>query len=225
MIEFLNEIREHFEAEYPREGCGLLGVVKGKLRWFPCRNLAENENDFVMSSEDYMKVNRIADITAVVHSHPDATSQPSIADVENCNALGITYYIFSYPEMELYTLQPKKNLKPLIGREYFFGSTDCFEAARDCYREWFNIEVPQRELFEDDWWEKGLDYFSEEYIKEYGFQKVEEPQKGDLLIFAVESNIGNHCGVYLGNNIFFHHAVHRLSCRENMSALWVKSLI
>jgi proteasome lid subunit RPN8/RPN11 len=225
VIEFLEDIRQHFEQEYPREGCGLLGVVKGKLRWFPCRNLAENENDFIMSSDDYMKVNRTADIIAVVHSHPDASCEPSIPDIENCNALGLTYYIFSYPEMELYTLEPTKNFKPLIGREYKFGFSDCFEAARDYYREELGINVKHREMFEDDWWEKGLNYFSEQYITTYGFIKVEEPQKGDLLIFAVENNVGNHCGVYLGNNVFFHHAVNRLSCRENMSRLWIQSLI
>lgn len=225
MIEFLPEIQQHFENEYPREGCGLLGVVKGKLKWFPCANVAESENDFVMSSEDYMRVNRTADIVAVIHSHPDASCEPSPTDIDNCNALGLLYYIFSYPEMELYTLSPKKNFKPLIGREYKFGSSDCFEAMRDYYREELSIDLKPREMFEDDWWEKGFDYFSEDFVKTYGFEKVLEPQKGDLLIFAVESNVGNHCGVYIGNNVFFHHAVNRLSCRENMSRLWIESLI
>jgi proteasome lid subunit RPN8/RPN11 len=225
MIQFLEEIQEHFEKEYPKEGCGLLGVVKGKLKWFPCRNVAESEDDFVMSSEDYMNVRKQADITAIVHSHPDASCNPSQTDISNCNAIGIKYHIFSYPEMELYTLEPKTVFNPLIGREYMFGSADCFEAMRDYYRQNLSINLRPREMFEDDWWEKGFDYFSEEFIKTYGFKKVSEPQKGDLLIFAIESPVGNHCGIYLENNVFFHHAVNRLSCRENMSRLWLESLI
>jgi proteasome lid subunit RPN8/RPN11 len=225
MIEFLEDIQQHFQDEYPKEGCGLLGVMKGKLKWFPCRNVASYEEDFVMSSEDYINVKKKADIIAVVHSHPNAPCTPSKADIDNCNALGLIYHIFSYPEMELYTLSPRKNFKPLIGREYRFGSSDCFEAMRDYYHEELDINLKPREMFEDDWWERGFDYFSEEFIKTYGFERVIEPQKGDLLIFAVESSVGNHCGVYLGNNIFFHHAAHRLSCRENMSKLWLESLI
>ena len=64
-----------------------------------------------------------------------------------------------------------------------------------------------------------------EFVKTYGFEKVSDPKKGDLLIFAVESSVGNHGGVYLGNNMFFHHAVNRLSCRENMGKLWLESLV
>ena len=29
------EIVEHFNAEYPREGCGVIGIQKGKSVWFP----------------------------------------------------------------------------------------------------------------------------------------------------------------------------------------------
>ena len=32
------EIVEHFNAEYPREGCGVIGIVQGKSKWFPCKN-------------------------------------------------------------------------------------------------------------------------------------------------------------------------------------------
>ena len=75
-----------------------------------------------------------------------------------CNTLGIPYYIFSYPGMELNKLEPEKNLTDLYGREYEFGVTDCFEAMRDYLAEQ-NISIPPRILFEDNWFEKGLDYF------------------------------------------------------------------
>ncbi len=77
----INEIEEHFSKEYPREGCGIIGIVKGKKRWFPCRNVATNEDDFIMSSEDWFDVKSKADILAVVHSHPDADNTPSESDI------------------------------------------------------------------------------------------------------------------------------------------------
>ena len=220
----IDEIKKHFEAEYPKEACGIIGVVKGKKRWFPCKNIAQKEEDFIMSSDDWFRVKRQADILAIVHNHIHSSNEPSENDVNNCNALGIPYYIFSYPDLELNILEPKENFNPLIGREYKFGVNDCFEAMRD----WLNsqgIKIPKRAAFEDDWWLKGLDYFTEEIISEWGFKKVNSPQKNDLLVFAVESSIGNHCGVYLGNDLFFHHAENRLSCRESLYPFWSKHII
>jgi proteasome lid subunit RPN8/RPN11 len=223
VLNLSNEIEQHFEKEYPREGCGVLVVHKGKLKWIACKNIAKTNDDFVFDSLEYLNIKRKYDIAGIVHSHPDASCEPSISDINNCNALGIPYYIFSYPEMDMYKLEPKQNLYPLVGREYLFGTQDCFEAARDWYLQ-NGIVIPNREPFEDDWWLKGLDYFTEEYIATWNFKKVDSPEKGDLLIFSVESDVGNHCGVYLGNDIFFHHAQKRLSCRENLYPFWIKHL-
>jgi proteasome lid subunit RPN8/RPN11 len=220
----LAEIEEHFTVEYPREGCGVLAVSKGKMKWLPITNKAGAAEDFIFDSTEYFKIKRTHDIVGIVHSHPDASCEPSVMDINNCNSLGIPYYIFSYPEMDMHLLQPVKNYYPLIGREYKFGVQDCFEAMRDYYIEETDFIIPPREPFEDDWWLKGLDYFTEEYINRWGFNKVLQPQKNDLLIFSVGADVGNHCGVYLGNDVFFHHATQRLSCRENLYPFWVKHL-
>jgi len=220
----LEKIEEHFKNEYPREGCGIIGIVKGKKEWFPCRNIASNEDDFIMSSDDYFDVVKRADILAIVHSHPDAENEASPYDIKNCNALGIPYWIFSYPDMDLNILEPRKRTNPLIGREYEFGVTDCFEAMRDYLKE-ENIEIPPRAPFEDNWWENKLDYFSEDIIKNWGGVKVDNPQKNDVLIFKVKADVPDHCGVYLGNDIFFHHAENRLSCRENLYPFWAKYVV
>ena len=58
-----------------------------------------------------------ADILGIVHSHPDASNEASEHDIDCCNALGIPYYIFSYPDMELNIVEPKKRAYPLVGRE------------------------------------------------------------------------------------------------------------
>ena len=48
----IDEIQQHFEGVYPREGCGIIGIVRGKKEWFPCKNIAEDEKDFIMCSSD-----------------------------------------------------------------------------------------------------------------------------------------------------------------------------
>ena len=149
----IEEIQEHFEKEYPREGCGVIGIVQGKKKWFPCTNIAEQDEDFTFSSSEYLSIKKQADIFAIVHSHPDASNEPSQHDIDCCNVLGIPYYIFSYPNMELNIIEPETKAHPLIGRSYKFGVEDCFEALRD----WLakeNIIIPPREPFEDNWWKK-----------------------------------------------------------------------
>ena len=224
-MQLYEEIEQHFKKEYPREGCGVLAVVKGKKQCFPVKNIANNNDDFVMDSDEYIKIMLTSDIIGIVHNHIDASPEPGETDIQQCNVLGIPYYIFSYPEMELKVLQPENNYTDLYGREYKFGTVDCFEAMRD-YLITKNITIPPRALFEDDWYDKGLDYFSSEVIKSWGGQPVDldKIQENDVLIFRVQEIVNNHCGVYIGNDIFYHHAVNRLSCRESLYPFWYQYL-
>jgi proteasome lid subunit RPN8/RPN11 len=192
-MDFIQEIEQHFKEEYPREGCGVIGIVKGKQRWFPCTNIAEENEDFILDSAEYLKLKRTVDITGIVHSHPDAGSEPSEMDIKYCNALGIPYYIWSYPGMELTIVQPTTNVTKLYGRSYEFGVLDCF---------------------------------TDELISEWGMIPVDlsDLQENDALVFNVQAQVGNHCGVYVGNECFYHHAEHRLSCRESLYPFWHKYL-
>ena len=221
---FLTEIESHFAEEYPKEGCGLLGIKKGKAEWLPCKNIAEVNENFIMDSSEYIKYKRTHDIVGVVHSHPDESPEPSIPDINQCNALGIPYYIFSYPDMQMAIVKPKKDLTELYGREYEFGVTDCFEAVRDYYLS-KDMYVPNRILWEKEWYNKdtGLDYFCPEIVKQWGGEEIDinDLKENDLLTFKIDSEVANHCGVFLGNDVFYHHATNRLSCRENLYPFWI----
>ena len=222
--DFLHKIEQHFFREYPKEGCGLVGIQKGKAHWIPCENIAEINENFIMDSSEYLKYKRIYDIVGVVHSHPDESSEPSQADINQCNALGIPYYIFSYPSMDMTIVKPEADTTELYGREYEFGVADCFEAVRDYYLS-KNMYVPNRILWEKEWYNKdtGLDYFCPEIIEQWGGKEVpiEDLKENDLITFKIDSTVANHCGVFLGNDIFYHHATNRLSCRENLYPFWV----
>ena len=224
ILKHLEAIQQHFREWYPKEGCGVIGVVKGKSKWFPCENLAMQDEDFVINPDDFNKANMESDIIGIVHSHVHGSPQPSYNDVKHCNALGIPYYIFSYPNMELEMLRPRRVINELAGREYEFGIFDCLEAVRDHYSQKLNIELRKREPYLDDWWEKGEDYFTAKHIKEWGFKPVDNLKENDVLIFNMGASVGTHCGVYLYDDIFFHHAVNRLSCKENLYPLWKKHL-
>lgn len=220
----IDEIQKHFADEYPKEACGIIGIVKGKKKYFPCTNLADKDEDFILDPKDYISVKRQADIFAIVHNHIHYTNEPSDNDSKYCNTLGVPYYIFTYPSMDLNILEPKVNFNPLSGREYEFGKFDCLEAVRDYYSYELKICLKNRLPYLDDWWLKNENYFTEEHIKEWGFKKVDDLIPNDILIFTMGALVPTHCGVYLGNDIFFHHAVNRLSCKENLYPLWKKHL-
>ena len=216
-------INDLFE-DYPEEGCGLLINKRGKIVWKKCKNVAENKLEtFQISPDDYVSARLSGDIYAIVHSHPDFSCEPSESDKKASDHLGIPYIIYSLPEVEKYTYTPKKLENSLIGRDYEFGTNDCWSLVRDYYRKELDIELPMLE-FEDDWWEKGLNYFKD-LPDSFGFIKVEEPQKHDVIIFNVFSSVGNHCGVYLDDGIFLHHAENRLSCRESIYGIWGKYIM
>jgi proteasome lid subunit RPN8/RPN11 len=227
MINFLDEIEQHFKEWYPKEGCGVIGVVKGELKWFPCDNVASVNEDFIIDSKQYIAISKKCDIVGIVHSHPDSTPEPSAFDIKYCNALGIPYYIFNYPEMDMFKLEPVRETKSLYGREYELGVNDCFSASVDYYKS-IGLNISNRPLHmpKERWWNEGENYFTEENIKTWGFKAVEDSMKeGDLLVFKLMANVANHCGVYLGEDIFYHHALNRISCRENLFPNWKKHII
>lgn len=43
--ETLDAIRAHALADYPREACGLICIVRGKERYTPCRNTADTASE------------------------------------------------------------------------------------------------------------------------------------------------------------------------------------
>ena len=61
---------------------------KGEQKWFPCTNIAEEEDHFIIGTDEYLKIARTADIIGIVHSHPDESSEASELDINNCNAMG-----------------------------------------------------------------------------------------------------------------------------------------
>lgn len=215
------EILEHLIKVYPEEGCGLLLNKKGKLVWVPTENIAENKfTDFIVSPKDYIKAQLSGDIFAIVHSHPDAPCEPSEQDKRVSDFLGIPYYIYSLPSMDKFEYIPNRAQSSLLGREYLFGTNDCYSLVRDYYKQKLSIDLPTIP-FEDNWWEKGLNYFDDLY-ESFGFTEVDTPKEHDFIIFNVYSDIPNHCGIYLGEDVFMHHAESRLSCRESLFSGWNK---
>src|SRR5690625_3594068 len=89
------EAATHAEFEYPREACGL--VVDDDI-YHPCRNTArEGGDNFRLEPRDYAAAEARGQVTAVVHSHPDASCHPSPSDRVACEASGLPWHVVGWP--------------------------------------------------------------------------------------------------------------------------------
>ena len=218
------EIMAHAKAEDPRECCGLIVVVKGRRRYFPCRNIAATPDEhFILDPADYAAAEDQGEIMAVVHSHPTTQPTPSPADRLSCNATGLPWIIVN-PKIEAWGgCEPEHFELPYVGREFVFGVVDCYSLVRDWYaREW-NLELADFSR-RDQFWERGENLYVDNYASQ-GFRRIDftELAYGDLLLMQLGSTLPNHAAIYLGDQQILHHIQGRLSSRDVLGGYYVKN--
>jgi proteasome lid subunit RPN8/RPN11 len=219
-----SQILEQAQAEFPQEMCGLVAVVKGRRRYFPCKNLAETPHEhFVLDPLDYAAAEDKGEIVAVVHSHPTTNPAPSVADRVACEKSGLPWYIVN-PRTESWGYcEPEGFELPYVGREFVFGLVDCYSLCRDWYGREFGLNLRDYER-RDQFWKRGENLYLDNFANE-GFREVPvaELQRGDAILMQIESPLPNHAAIYLGDQMILHHAQGRLSSRDLYGSYYVKS--
>ncbi len=222
------EVREHALAEFPRESCGLVAIVKGRERYLPCRNEAETPSEhFVLCPQDWAKAEDLGEIIAVVHSHPNASAKASEADRVACESSGLPWHIVSVlsdcgdaPEAgEIATIEPTGYQAPLVGRPFAHGVLDCYSLVRDWFEREMEIELPDFER-RDLWWERGGDLYMQNFSAAGCSPFVGAPRRGDIILMQVRAKVVNHAAVYLGDGLMLHHLYGRLSSRDVYGGYW-----
>jgi proteasome lid subunit RPN8/RPN11 len=216
---------EHAKSLDPQECCGLVVVVKGRERYWPCKNLSPEPGDFfTLDPEDYAAAEDAGEIVGIFHSHCVTTPTPSQADRVACEKTGLPWFIVN-PKTEAWgECKPEGYKAPLIGREWCFGQTDCWDLVRCWYQQEMGITLPD--------WERPLTYAEFEadpwfsrYWTEAGFEQValENIQRGDAVFMCVSGTGLNHIGVYLGDQMLLHHlGPNRLSSADLLGGWLLK---
>ena len=218
------EALQHAKKENPKEAVGLLLNIKGKERYFACRNLSlTNHQCFILDPEDYVKASNLGDIIAIFHSHPITPPTPSQADKISCEQSGLKWYRVN-PDTEQWAYcEPTGYKAPILGRQWVWGVTDCWSLVRDWYKENKNIELRD--------WERPTT--PEEFLQDPMFERCawrtgfrqlrpdEYLQNGDLLFMSIMGKGLNHVAIFLDGDVL-HHLTDRLSCIEPYSEWLLK---
>lgn len=225
------EIYAHAGQEQPRECCGLLCRNRaGGVYFVPIQNMAFDGGQFLMEPRVYADAEDDAQaVLAIVHSHPHASANPSMGDRVGCEKSGLPWIICGWPSGMFKLLEPSGWQAPYTGREMHHGVLDCYTLIQDWYLRELQVVLPDFER-EDGWWEKRADHEPEDlYMQgftEAGFVRVfGEPQRHDVILMQVKSDVANHGAVYLGNGVMLHHPYKHLSEETIYGGYWLRHTV
>ena len=110
---------QHAKDVLPNESCGLVVEIDNKEEYFPCNNVAvEGVNSFTIDPEDWVKAEDSGTVLHICHSHPNGDLTASEEDIQSCNYIGLSWFIFDPLNDEVQELKPEV-LKPLLHKNKF----------------------------------------------------------------------------------------------------------
>ena len=201
----------------PDESCGLLALIKGEQRYWPCKNLSvENFEYFVIDPDDWAECEDTGEIIGLIHSHPTGSIHPSETDLASCEFIGLKWHIYSPALKDWYSFEPS-GWKPdsLYGRQWCWSNMDCWSLICDYYKEKLGIEIkkwPRPKTIKTF----AQNPYFEKVLAGSGFKEVnlKDIQVNDVLLMQGIYEKLNHVGLYIGDQTILHHVIGKLSCRE-----------
>lgn len=210
--ELKRELIEIAQKKYPNEMCGIITEIDGKDCFVQCENISDAPTElFEIDGNVWLDY----DIKAIVHSHTNGRNYLSKYDMRNQKIHDIDWILVCGEQVISY-----RPIAPLLGRPFEFNKQDCYNLFRDCYMLAGSDHLPEFE-YPENWYVIGMNLYADR-LPEYGFEKVNEPELGDVILFQIGSELPNHAGIYIGRQLFIHHLTDRLSKRDIYGGYWQK---
>lgn len=217
-------ILSHAKQVQPQESCGFVISVGDKWQYVPCENVADDPlNFFEISPDDFLAAESLGEIIALVHSHPDDKTEKglpylSTVDRECQIRTQCDFWLVVGGEIKCFRYIPA-----LLGRTFENNKQDCRNILLDCYM-LAGADFPDDVKYAFDWFETGANLYEENLLR-FGFEKLsqdEQPQLGDIVMLQIGSEVANHAGIYLGEQLMLHHSEGRLSARVPYNGFWLQ---
>lgn len=227
--ETIHAIQQAAIAAYPNEMCGI--IVNDEF--IQLDNVHPDKAEHFRINP--VQLQQYPDYSAIVHSHPYDSSVRLTADIPDKRWLsfkdqqgwinsGKVWIVVATDGEHCsdLTIADENDIQPFEGREFIWGTQDCFTLARDYYKS-IGIIIcnhPREWL----WWQKDQNMFVDGF-KQEGFYQValEDIRVNDALLFRVNSNIINHCGVIVGTDKLLHSVYNSVS-RISKLSLYFKDI-
>lgn len=212
----------HAERDQPKEACGL--VHRGEYR--PVTNVATGVDVFTMDPREVANLSRTGSISAVVHSHVYLPPIASEADRAGCERFKLPWLIVSWPTRKWTVIEPCGWRAPLVGRQWAWGSQDCWGLVRDAYEDFAGLELKDYPRVWE-WWNAGENHIVERF-EDAGFVRLPPDSKWQHLDIAgmqIRSKVVNHLGIYLQPGILLHQMAGRLSVRQTFGGIYKTSTV
>jgi proteasome lid subunit RPN8/RPN11 len=216
-----DKFKEYAKANSPNESCAVLFIKQGKEEIFLCNNVAlDKRRNFIIDPLDYEAAENEGEIVAVVHSHV-GSPQPSQVDLVSCETTKLKWLIYSINLDVWHEFFPSGYRAPLVGRQFHFGVLDCFTLIRDYYRAELGLELRDFERTDESIFKTESLY--EKHFESYGFKRVTELQKNDVILMQIGYKNPSHAAIYLGEGLMLHHLRNKLSSRDVYGGFWAKN--
>ena len=200
------------KKEYPLEMCGVLLKQDDEIIFQQCENISEQPTELFELDSTVLLSDKVV---AIVHSHTNGRNYLSKWDMANQQLTDLAWVLVCGDSVNVY-----RPIPPLLGREFVFNLQDCYNLFRDCYMV-AGVDLPVF-TYSPDWYKQGQNLYVEE-LKAHGFEQVNTLEVGDVILFTIGSTIANHAGIYLGEELFIHHLINRLSKRDVYGGYWLQN--
>lgn len=177
----------------PHEACGV--VVNGRFQEIPNRLNATDR--FAMDREAFFQATKDGGLEAIVHSHAYLPAIASQADKAMCETSAVPWLIVSVPTDQWIVIEPMGYVAPLLGRQWCYGSLDCWGLVRDGFKAFTGKDLPDFQR-DTEFWKNGQNTIMDN-IGATGFVALPQgtqPQHCDVIIMQIRSEVPNHLGLF-----------------------------